>query len=180
MSAKPSLVGAGTSSMLKTWVKPDRLSVFGTFGSDFFIAQFPTLSAHLRCAWSWHISWNPTPTLRYICFILLHWPHTQHAVTETRRSALRSIHESGRGADKVWQCLRASLLDFLHLATQIHNDGDIDKMRKATIVFNELSPFWDDIFIPSKASKYSSDTVPHDNNGWIARDLKSHSGKKAP
>lgn len=53
-------------------------------------------------------------------------------------------------------------------------------MRKATIVFNELSPFWDDIFIPSKASKYSSDTVPHDNNGWIARDLKSHSGKKAP
>lgn len=40
----------------------------------------------------------------------------QHAVTETRRSALRSIHESGRGADKVWQCLRASLLDFLRLA----------------------------------------------------------------
>lgn len=104
----------------------------------------------------------------------------QHAATEARRSSLRSMDESSRGADKVWQCVRASLLDFLRLATQIHDDGDIDRMRKATIVFEELSPFWDDIFPAwktEKTSKYSLPKVPHDSNGWIARDLKSHSGK---
>lgn len=104
------------------------------------------------------------------CFVLI----AVHAVMDTRDES--PVHSADKGDVKGWHCLRASLLDFLRLATQIHNDGDVSTMQKATLVFEELSPFWDDIFVPSKASKYAS-RVPDDNNDWIARDRKSHSGR---
>ena len=103
-----------------------------------------------------------------------------HAATQTRYNNLYSVPANIRGENKVWQCVRASLLDFLRLAIHIHNAGDVRGMNKANFVFEELSPFWDDIFVPSKASQYSPHRVPDDNNAWIARDRKSHSGRMAP
>jgi hypothetical protein len=100
----------------------------------------------------------------------------ERAVTEH----LGSLPAPIRGEGKIWQCVRASLLDFLRLAIHIHNDGDVNTMRKATIVFGELSPLWDDIFVPTKVSSYSPHKVPDDNNAWIALDRKSLLRRNSP
>lgn len=99
-----------------------------------------------------------------------------HAVQHGRRLDQPTLAPI-KGDVKFWQCLRVSFMDFLRLATQIHNDGDVSTMQKAKIVFEELSPFWHDIFTPFEASEDLSHRVPADNNNWIARDKKSHSGR---
>lgn len=101
----------------------------------------------------------------------------EYTVTQTRVDHSDSAPTPNRAKNEIWQVVKANLLDFLRLATHIHDAGDVNTMKKATTVFEELSPFWDDIFVPSNASEYSYDRVPGDKNDWIARDKRSHSGR---
>lgn len=115
----------------------------------------------------------------------------EYTVTKIRGSSPFSTppHTHNRAENEIYQVVKANLLDFLRLATHIHDAGDVNTMKKATAIFEELSPFWDDIFVPSQASKYAredarerfpGERVPGDNNDWIARDKKSHSGTRIP
>lgn len=99
-----------------------------------------------------------------------------YTVTQIRVDHSYSAPTPNRAENEIWQVVKANLLDFLRLATHIHDAGDVNTMKKAATVFKVLSPFWDNIFVPSRASKDASQ-VPDDINDWIARDKRSHSGR---